>query len=186
MRTFIAIDLSPEIKAALEKLIRTVRKNAGGVKWVKAEAMHLTLKFLGDIPEDSVGTVKALLEKLAVAKRPFPLRLKGTGTFPPGGKMSARVLWAGIEEVPELMELQAAIEAECEKAGFPREERAFHPHLTLARVKSSDGLEPVLRELDRHKEVDLGGMSVAAVAFYQSVLGSSGPVYKVLAEAVLK
>lgn len=186
MRTFIAIDLTPEIKAALETLIRKIGKNAGGVKWVKAEAMHLTLKFLGDIPEDSAATVKAFLEKLAGARRPFPLRLKGTGTFPPGGKMSARVLWAGIQEVPELMELQAALETECEKAGFPREERAFHPHLTLGRVRSSDGLEPVLRELERFKEADLGGMTVSALIFFQSVLGPSGPVYEVLAEAVLK
>ncbi len=186
MRTFIAIDLAPGIKAGLETLIRKARKNAGGVKWVKPDAMHLTLKFLGDIPEDSVGTVKALLEKLAGARRPFPLRLKGTGTFPPGNRMSARVLWAGVEEVPELMELQAALEAECEKAGFPREERAFHPHLTLGRVKSPDGLGPVLDELERHKETDLGEMIVAAIIFFQSVLGPSGPKYLVLTEAVLK
>ncbi len=186
MRTFIAIDLAPGIKAGLETLVRKVRKSAGGVTWVKPEAMHLTLKFLGDIPEDSVGTVKALLEKLAGARRPFSMRLKGTGTFPPGGRMSARVLWAGIEESSELMELQSALEAECEKAGFPREARAFHPHLTLGRVKSSDGLEPVLRELERYREADLGEMTVAAVTFFQSVLGPSGPVYKVLVEAELK
>jgi 2'-5' RNA ligase len=186
MRAFIAVDLAPGLKTALETLIRKVRKDAGGVKWVKPEAMHLTLKFLGDIPEDSVGTVKALLENLAGTRRPFPLRLKGTGTFPSGGAMSARVLWAGIEEVPDLMELQAALETGCETAGFPREERAFHPHMTLGRVKSSEGLEPVLRELERYEEADLGEMTVAALAFFQSVLGSSGPVYKVLAEAALK
>lgn len=186
MRTFIAIDLTSEIKAGLETLIRKVRKNAGGVKWVKADAMHLTLKFLGDIPEDAAGTITTLLEKLAEARRPFPLRLKGTGTFPPGGKMSARVLWVGIEEVPELTDLQAALEAECEKAGFSREERAFHPHLTLGRVKSSEGLGTVLGELERYEQADLGAMTVSAVTFFQSALGPSGPVYKVLAQAVLK
>lgn len=186
MRTFVAVDLSPGIKIRLEALIRDVRKNSGGVKWVGPGAMHLTLKFLGDIPEDSAGTVKALLEKLAGSRRPFPLRLKGTGTFPAGGGMSARVLWAGVEEVPELMELQAALEAECGNAGFLREERAFHPHLTLGRVKSSDGLEPALRGLERYKDADLGEMTVAAITFFQSVLSPSGPVYKVLSEAVLK
>lgn len=184
MRAFIAIDLAPEIKTILESLIRSVRKNAGGVTWVKTEAMHLTLKFLGDIPEDSVETVKALLEKLAGTRRAFPLRLKGTGTFPPGGKMRARVLWAGVEEGPELMELQAVLETECEKLGFTREDRAFHPHLTLGRVKSSDGLEPVLRELERYRETDLGGMTVVRLTFFQSVLGPSGPEHGVLAEAV--
>ncbi|HEX2695879.1 MAG TPA: RNA 2',3'-cyclic phosphodiesterase [Acidobacteriota bacterium] len=186
MRTFIAVDLAPEIKITLETLIRNARKNAGGVKWVKPEAMHLTLKFLGDIPEDTVGNVKALLERLAGTRKSFPLRLKGTGTFPPGGRMNARVLWAGIEEGPELMELQAVLEAECEKAGFPREDRSFHPHMTLGRVKFPEGLEPVLRELERYRTVDLGEMTVAALTFFQSVLGPSGPEYKVLAEAVLE
>lgn len=186
MRTFIAVDLAPEIKITLESLIRSVRKNSGGIKWVRREAMHLTLKFLGDIPDDKVGAVGTLLERIAAAGRPFPLRLKGMGTFPPGGMMNARVLWAGIEEDPGIMELQAALEAEFEKAGFPREDKPFHPHLTLGRVKSTEGLEPVLRELERHREADLGEMRVTVLTFFQSVLSSSGPEYKMLAEAMLK
>lgn len=185
MRTFIAVDLAPDIKAALEALIRKVRKNAGGVTWVRPDAMHLTLKFLGEVPEDRVGSVKAILESLAGSRRPFPMRLKGTGTFPPGGGTRARVLWAGIEEAPELMELRAALESELEKAGFPREDRDFHPHLTLGRVKSPQGLEPVLRELEHYREADLGGMTVAGLTLFQSVLGPSGPEHKVLVEAVL-
>jgi 2'-5' RNA ligase len=186
MRAFIAVDLSPEIKAALEALVRALRKKGGGVAWVKPEAMHLTLKFLGDIPEDRVGAVTDLLERITAGRPPFLMRLKGTGTFPPGARANARILWAGIEEAPELMELQATLDAECERAGFPREDRAFHPHLTLGRVKSREGLEPVLGELERNRAIDLGGMSVDALAFYQSILSPSGPRYEVLARAELK
>ncbi len=186
MRTFVAIDLSPEIKIALEALIRNVRKKAGGVKWVGPDAMHLTIKFLGEIPDDKAGTVGTLLEGLAGTRRPFPLKLKGTGTFPPGGGMNARVLWAGVVEDPGLMELQAALEDEFEKAGFPRENRPFHPHMTLGRVKSPDGLERVLRELDRYGTVELGEMTVARLTFFQSVLKPSGPEYRVLTEAALE
>ena len=186
MRTFIAVDLAPEVKAALEALIRKVRKDSGGITWVKPNAMHLTLKFLGELPEDRAGSVKAILVSLAGARRPFPMRLKGTGTFPPGGGTRARILWAGIEESPGLMEFQAALESELEKAGFPREDRDFHPHLTLGRVKSAQGLEPVLRELERYREADLGGMTVARLTFFESVLGPSGPEHEVLAEAGLE
>jgi RNA 2',3'-cyclic 3'-phosphodiesterase len=186
VRTFIAVDLAAGIKSSIETLIRSLRKKDGAVKWVKPDAMHLTLKFLGDIPDDRVGSVKALLENLAGTRRPFRMRFRGTGTFPPGGTKNARVLWAGIEEVPELMELQSLLEAECENAGFSREERAFHPHLTLGRVKSPEGLGPVLHELERHKEDEFGEMTVAGLVFFQSLLGPSGPEYKVLAEAGLK
>jgi len=185
MRTFIAVELAPELKAALEALIGNVGKNAADIAWVKPEAMHLTLKFLGDIPEDRVGSVKAVLEKLAGTRRPFHMNLKGTGTFPSGGGTRARVLWAGIAEDPELMDLQAVLEKELVQAGFPREDRDFHPHLTLGRVKSPRGLEPVLRALERHREADLGGMMVDRLTFFQSVLGPSGPEHKVLAETAL-
>ena len=185
MRAFIAVDLAPEIKSAVEALVRALRRKGGDVAWVKPEAMHLTLKFLGDITEEEAGAVKALLERVAAGRLPFLLRLKGTGTFPPGGRANTRILWAGIEETPELMELQSALEAECEKTGFPREDRAFHAHLTLGRVKSRDGLEPVLGELERNREIELGGMSVAALTFYKSILSPSGPRYEVLARTEL-
>jgi 2'-5' RNA ligase len=186
MRAFAAVDLSPEIKRALEALIRNVRKNAGGVKWVGPGAMHLTIKFLGEIPEDKAGTVGTLLEGLAGTHRPFLLKLKGTGTFPPGGGLNARVLWAGVVEDPGLMGLREALEDEFERAGFPREDRPFHPHMTLGRVKSPDGLERVLRELERYGTVDLGEMMVARITLFQSVLKPSGPEYRVLTEAALE
>lgn len=186
MRTFVAVDLSPEIKINLEDLIRNVRRKAGAVKWVGPEAMHLTLKFLGEIPEDKAEAVGTLLKELVGTHRPFPLKLRGTGTFPSGGGMNARVLWAGVVEDPALMELQAALESEFEKAGFSREDRPFHPHLTLGRVKSPDGLDRVLQELERYGTVDLGEMMVARLTFFRSVLKPSGPEYQVLTEAALK
>lgn len=186
MRTFVAVDLSSEIKINLEDLIRNVRKKAAGVKWAGPDAMHLTLKFLGEIPEDKAEAVGTLLEGLAGTHRPFPLKLKGTGTFPPGGGMNARILWAGVVEDPGLMKLQAVLEDEFERAGFPREDRPFHPHMTLGRVKSPDGLERVLRELERYATIDLGEMTVVRLTFFQSVLKPSGPQYQVLTEAALK
>jgi 2'-5' RNA ligase len=139
MRAFIAVDLAPEIKSAVEGLVRALRRKGGNVAWVKPEAMHLTLKFLGNISDEEAGAITALLERIAAGRRPFPLKLKGTGTFPPGGRANARILWAGIAETPELMEIQSALESECEKAGFPGGKTFPSPHPGARQVRRRAG-----------------------------------------------
>jgi 2'-5' RNA ligase len=182
MRTFVAIDLAPDLKINMEALIRNIKKDARGVKWVKPAGMHLTLKFLGDIPQEKAGDVIGLLKAIAEKYSPFPLLMKGTGTFPTGRKRGTRVIWAGITETPELMALHEAMEEGFETIGFPREDRPFHPHLTLGRVKSPHGLEPVLDELERFRETDFGQMRVDRIRFFESVLKPDGADYSVLAE----
>lgn len=185
MRTFIAIDMSPEIKLALQAVIRDIRKGASGVKWVEPGAMHLTLKFLGEVPDTAVASVKGVLERVSSGRSPFPLRLRGTGTFPPGGRRNARVLWIGTAEEPRLIDLQEDLESGLEGVGFPREDRPFHPHLTLGRVKTPEGLERALQGLERHSGDELGAMSVARLTFFQSVLRPAGPEYVPILEQEL-
>ena len=182
MRTFVAIDLAPDLKINMEALIRNINKGARGVKWVKSAGMHLTLKFLGDILPEKAGDVIGLLKTIAENYSTFPLQLKGTGTVPPGRKRGARVIWAGITETPELTALHGAMEEGFETIGFPREDRPFHPHLTLGRVKSPHGLEPVLDELERFRETDFGQMMVDRIRFFESVLKPDGADHSVLAE----
>ncbi len=185
MRTFVAIDLTPDLKITLEALIRNIKKDATGVKWVKSAGMHLTLKFLGEIPPEKVADIIGLLKTIANNHPTFLLKLKGTGTFPPGRKRSARVIWAGITETPELMALQEAMEKGFETIGFPREDRPFHPHLTLGRVKFPHGLDPVLDELEKFRETDFGQMMVDRIRFFESILKPDGADYSVLAEVEL-
>ena len=185
MRTFIAIDMSPEVKFALQAVIRDIRRGASGVKWVEPGAMHLTLKFLGEIPDTAVAQVKGVLERVSSGRSPFILRLRGTGTFPPGGRRNARVLWVGSADEPQLLDLQADLESGLEEQGFPREDRPFHPHLTLGRVKTPEGLERALRGLERHARDEIGAMSVARLTLFQSVLGPGGPEYAPVLEQEL-
>ena len=182
MRTFVAIDLAPDLKITMEALIRNIKKGAKGVKWVNSSGMHLTLKFLGDITPEKAGDIIGLLKTIAEKHSAFPLQLKGTGTFPPGRKRGTRVIWAGIPETSELMALDEEMEAGFERIGFPREDRPFHPHMTLGRVKFLDGLEPVLDELERYRETDFGGMMVNRIRFFESVLKPDGADHSVLAE----
>ena len=182
MRAFVAIDLAPDLKITMEALIRNIKKDAKGIKWTNSAEMHLTLKFLGDIPPEKAGDVIGLLRTIAEKNNIFPLQLKGTGTFPPGRKRGVRVIWAGITETLELISLHEELEEGFEKIGFPREDRPFHPHLTLGRVKSTDGIEPLLDKLDKYRETDFGGMMVDRIRFFESVLKPDGAHHSVLGE----
>jgi 2'-5' RNA ligase len=185
MRTFIAIDLGSEIKERLSLLIENLNKLSQNVRWVNHEGMHLTLKFLGEIDPERVRPVENVLKDITEQYHPFPLRLKGTGWFPPG-KKNPRVFWVGIETETSLLSLQSQLENSLEKLGFPKEERDFHPHLTLGRVKMPSGLHQILSELEKQKETHYGEMTVCKVTFYQSMLKPSGAEYKVLSEFELK
>jgi 2'-5' RNA ligase len=185
MRTFIAVELTPELKAGLQDLIRRLKGKGGDVKWAGAHGLHLTLKFLGEISAEEARTVEAVLRTVAGRHAAFPLEVKGTGVFPPEAK-NPRVLWTAIEAGEALAALQRDLELELEKAGFPREERPFRPHLTLGRVKGSRGLRDTVAELERHRETVFGGMTVSRVAFFQSTLRPTGAEYSVLAEVEFK
>jgi len=185
MRTFIAIDLSPDIKASLAELVGRLAPLSREVKWVRQDSMHLTLKFLGEIDERQAGEVESLLSSVVPKYDPIPLSVSGTGAFPPGSK-TPRVLWAGVRADPSLPFLQEEIEAGCETLGFARETRPFNPHLTLGRVKSPAGLAPVLQEFERNREAAFGEMSVLRLTFFQSKLKPSGAEYSIIREFALK
>lgn len=183
MRAFIAVDLDPALKAAVQDLIRALEGTRAEVRWTKPGGYHLTLKFLGEIDEPTVERVKAVLRAAASRHKAFPLRLHGTGAFP--GERGPRVLWLGIEAGPELTALQSDLEAALEAEGFLREGRPFKPHLTLGRVKGPDRLDKVMAELAKHADDDLGGMTAVKVALFESRLRPDGAEYHVVDEVGL-
>jgi 2'-5' RNA ligase len=183
MRTFIAIDLDQKLKKNLESYIARLRPLAENVRWVSPEGMHLTLKFLGEIPESNESRIAGILASIGKRHRPFGLTLQGTGAFP-GGK-NPRVLWVGILESPALQALQEEVEEEMEKIGFEREKRAFHPHLTLGRVKFSRPLGDLLRELEARRDHPFGEMEVRKIIFFRSILHPTGAEYRPLEEVAL-
>jgi RNA 2',3'-cyclic 3'-phosphodiesterase len=137
MRLFIAIDLPDEWKRILSQPEESIGWLGRGVKWVEPRGMHLTLKFLGEVDEKLLPGIHGGLTAACEGIGPFAIRLRGTGVFPNARR--PRVYWAGIEGPPSLLELQARVDGEMQRLGFPAEEHPFRPHLTLARIKEPIG-----------------------------------------------
>ncbi|OGN90881.1 MAG: 2'-5' RNA ligase [Chloroflexi bacterium RBG_13_46_14] len=136
IRTFIAIELSAEIKKELEAIESILKsQNAAPAKWVNPESIHLTLQFLGDVASDRVTEIIDVIKSGVVGIPSFQIQLAGLGVFPNPAR--TQVVWAGLSgNMDRLVQLQRNIEVEMEKQGFPREKRKFSPHLTLARVSN--------------------------------------------------
>jgi 2'-5' RNA ligase len=140
VRTFIAIEISQEARVRVVEHINHLRREVPNVRasWSREDNLHLTLKFLGNVPVSQISAVSQAAAAAAAAIEPFELTIGGCGWFPPHGK--PKVLWIGIDDPDSrLRELQDALQARCAEAGFQRDERAFHPHLTIARLRSPAG-----------------------------------------------
>jgi 2'-5' RNA ligase len=174
LRTFIALDMPPEIKAALEKYVQPLKALRGRVSWVKRENLHLTLKFLGDTPTDRLDEIADALQEVAAASAPFAAMVLGSGVFP--NDEHPRVLWVGINEKSgTLLKLVQAIDARMQQFGFAKEKRFFAPHLTIGRAKDIRIAE-IVRTL---KEQPFAAMPAQfhEIIFMQSELHPSGSIY---------
>ena len=175
MRLFIAIDLPDEWKTALEQLQSSIEWLGRGVKWTNSRSMHLTLKFLGDVPDEKINDVIAALERACEGTAAFKMRMKGTGCFPTPRR--PRVYWAGLNGGKSLLTLQERVEKEIEPLGFPREKRDFTPHLTIARIKEPIGKDRITRAVLDYK-LESAPVQVTEVLLMQSILKPSGAEYR--------
>ena len=134
VRTFIAILIPDKTRRALAECIQQLSGLAPqGVRWVDPEGIHLTLRFLGDIPVERVEHVLAAQGVAAGSGEPFSLQLSGLGMFPNSERPR---VWAGVSgDMGALRLLQEEVEAQLERVGFPRDRRPFAPHLTLGRIR---------------------------------------------------
>jgi len=185
MRTFIAIDLGPDVKRTLSDFLWRMRKLAPqNISWIREPGMHLTLKFLGEVEDERIPSVLTLMNEAAAAVPAFALKFKGTGTFPPQAR-TPRVLWVGTEEQPAVAGLAERLAAGLERLGFEREERPFRPHLTLGRVRRGYGIQEAVAELEKNRETEFGVTSVTRITLFKSVLKPTGAEYSVLGESPL-
>ena len=136
IRTFIAIELPPDIKAALNRLQTALGAGKDtSVKWVSPNSIHLTLKFLGNIDPEAIPQITSAMEKSVKNAKPFSLQLSAIGAFP--NARSPRVVWVGLKGDTEVLsELQKHLERSLDAVGFPPENKPFSPHLTLGRVRN--------------------------------------------------
>ena len=146
MRTFIAIELSGEIKNSLAQIESHLKYSGADVKWVSPDNIHLTLKFLGEISEEKCEKVKAALDEVAKTSAPFEISIKDIGAFP---KLeSPRVIWVGLDKgAKEATELAKKIDLSLSKLGFQEETRPFAAHLTVGRVRSAKNRETLKEKI---------------------------------------
>jgi 2'-5' RNA ligase len=185
MRCFVAVALPPSVRALLVRVQEALRRADAHVKWVEEENLHLSLKFLGDLDEDAVATLKGALSIEALQWPRMDLTYQGIGTFPERGV--PRVVWAGCAgDLPRLAALAGAVERCAEQVGVPRERHPFAAHLTLGRVKSDRNVKRLLAAIDNQRNVALGRDDVKEFVLYKSILGDKAPVYEAIATFPLK
>lgn len=183
-RLFVAADLGPAVTAGVSRAIGAARLAAPRARWVAADGVHLTLAFLGAVALDRVPAVGEATARAAARHRPLDLVVRGAGTF--GRPSSPRVLWLGVDgDLRALASLQRDVTGELEPLGFPRDERAFTPHLTLARARDDRGDASLATAAERLGRVEAGQAHVTRVLLFESHLGSRGARYEVRVEAPL-
>jgi 2'-5' RNA ligase len=174
LRLFVAVDLPGEQRQAVAALHTELR----GARWAKPHQLHITLRFMGDTPEESLATIR---DRLARVESPaFELALRGVGVFPPGAR-KPRVLWLGLAPAEPLIALEREIDqALAAVLPKPAKQRGFSPHLTLARL---DGKldEELPRFLAQHADYGSARWKVDSFLLFRSTLHPSGAVHEVLA-----
>jgi 2'-5' RNA ligase len=179
-RVFVAIELPAPVRRKLIEHVDRLRDSIPDARasWIREENLHLTLKFLGDTPVTKVEALAQAAQRAGSTVSPFEIIIGGCGAFPPRGQ--PRVLWIGIEDhAGKLASLQTALEDECAKAGFPREERPFHPHLTIARIRKPHDSRHLAAV---HKQIGFDPETVRAseLAVIRSELRSEGSRHTII------
>jgi 2'-5' RNA ligase len=177
VRLFLAINLEPEVRRAIVEVTQPLRNAAPTVKWVDESRLHLTLKFLGEQPDDVVAALTDSMTEMARGHRRFGMRMRGYGAFP--NFRRARVVWLGVEQDARLELLHHDVEVSCQTLGFELEGRAFRPHVTLGRVSERMD-EPVLRQLARaSRKIDFDEeVVVESLDLMRSELHATGSRYE--------
>lgn len=188
MRAFIAIELPKNIKDLLAGLQEGLKKSGADVKWVAPENIHLTLKFLGELDDETLEKIKKIVEIVAAKNNNYKISLSSLGAFP---KIDyPRVIWAGLEKgTAETEKIAKELEERIEKFGIPKEDRAFSCHITLGRARPSLNREKLIRELKNSQEgfaKKALEFEAAKITLFKSTLNPKGASYETLKEASLK
>jgi 2'-5' RNA ligase len=186
MRAFIAIDLPSNIKGEISKIQDKLKTNLARVNWIKAQNLHLTLKFLGQISPEQLDAVTRIITEISQTTVTFKIRLDDLGVFP--NLHDARIIWVGIKQDTQLKQIVRLLETKIADMGIAKEKRDFSAHISIGRIKSGKVLKPsdLEKELNKEKndvisanlEFDTGGITL-----FKSTQGLGGPIYTVLKEA---
>lgn len=170
MRLFVAVDLPDNVKKQVENLCSGLR----GVRWVKPEQMHLTMRFIGEVNNEQYQRIKTALGQIQFS--PFELGLHGVGQF--SLKKTPRVIWVGLTESPALADLARQVEKTVVALGFPPEDKPFSPHITLARIKLPPSINDLEHFYSKNAAFQTETFSINEFILYSSTLTPAGSIYK--------
>lgn len=184
MRCFVAINLDQNLRKFLAETASEYSLKVKSLRAVKPDNIHLTLKFLGEVKEADIESVKQALSAAAQARSRFNLQVRGMGVFPDIRRPS--VVWAGVDKSKELAALWVDVEKHLADRGFAPESRRFSPHITIARIKDQGTAVGLAEVIHPHKDAIFGSIDVACFSLIRSMLKPEGPVYSVLTDFYLK
>jgi len=173
VRTFLAIPVAAPLRGEIARIQQQLAAALPQVRWVAPETIHLTLRFFGDIPEESLEKIGEVMLSVGRLCPPFPVEVAGVGAFPSPAR--PRVIWLGVRGGSPLAALHAAVEEGLQQIGFPAEERPYSPHLTLGR--SRQRLAAALPVLERFRDLACGTLSADRMILYESRLEPGGAVH---------
>jgi 2'-5' RNA ligase len=178
VRLFVALEIPSEVRENLTAMLESLRAISKDLRWMRPGNLHVTLKFLGEVPETKLDAARTALAEIR-SEQPVTLEFRGLGFFP--NEKHPRVFWAAIEASKNLIKLAVDIEGAMENLGIPREQRPFSPHLTLARFERP-GLSDKLRgAIAKNAQRDFGTLRTHEFQLIQSKLKPSGAEYTTLA-----
>ncbi len=190
MRIFVALDIDDAIRQRIQRFMEGLSGFAPDARWVRPESLHVTLKFIGEKPQEVVEKIKQALS--SVRADPVEMNFHGYGFFPT--TKAARVFWVGIESGPQLAAMARAIDQSLNILGIPQEEHPFTPHLTLARGGGRSGaphrekgdvpnknFHRLLEKLEGFPAPEFGTMAAHEFFLYQSQLSQGGSRYTKIA-----
>ena len=183
LRVFLALDLDQPVKTQLIRLQGRLAKVGPDVRWVRSEHIHLTMKFLGDLPDNTAADVCRLCQNVSADFEPFEFEVAGAGCFANYGR--PRVLWVGVVDPSgSVRRLHERIERTLAPLGLRRELRAFKPHVTLGRVRSGQNAQELRDQVKKNEKFEAGIAQAKEITIYSSQLSPDGPLHTVIGRAV--
>lgn len=178
IRSFVAMKINEELKDRFLEFQKVFSQTKMDVKWVERDNLHLTLKFLGNVSEEKIDTLKEALSKITQNTTSFDVDFSKVGCFP--NINHPRVVWVGINNNDNLNRLVDEVENELFNIGFKKEEREFKSHITLGRIKSSKNLNLLSQEIKKCDNMNFGRMKVGKIYLMKSTLTPTGPIYTII------
>ena len=185
LRTFIAIELDPQLQAVLHQIQEDFKKIGADVRWIKAQNIHVTLKFLGEVPPERIDSVRDLMAKTLEGFKSFSMALTHLGAFP---KIeNPQIIWVGTTaDRNSIQQIAQSLEENLKGIGFEKEKRDFDPHVTLGRMRSSINKFALTKKMRDFEFPTTPHQLVNQIVLFKSTLSPQGPAYEALAKIDLK